>query len=80
MAPEIFRSGYNFGADIWAVGVVIYVLLVGHFPFDSGFEHNREKYLESLRKNKLEFPPDCNISEQAIDLIRSIFIQDPRMF
>ena len=37
MAPEIIlrREYYGAAADIWAVGVVMYVLLTGVFPFRS---------------------------------------------
>jgi serine/threonine protein kinase len=42
MAPEILdQSGdenpYQPPCDIWAIGVLMYVLLCGHFPF-FGFE------------------------------------------
>lgn len=40
MSPEIVRkSEYNgFKADIWSLGVVLYVLLTGKFPFKAKTE------------------------------------------
>lgn len=37
MAPEIVKkqSYDGFAADIWALGVIFYVLLTGQFPFKS---------------------------------------------
>lgn len=35
-APELYNSfNYSNKIDIWAIGVCIYCLLVGHLPFQS---------------------------------------------
>jgi 5'-AMP-activated protein kinase catalytic alpha subunit len=36
MAPELFNKGYEYygePADIWSCGIVLYVLVIGVFPF-----------------------------------------------
>lgn len=34
MAPEILeKRSYNYKADIWSLGVIIFELLTGHTPF-----------------------------------------------
>lgn len=37
MAPEIYASkdGYSFEIDLWSLGIIAFLLLVGRFPFDS---------------------------------------------
>lgn len=33
MAPEMLKRHYNFKCDIWAVGIILYKLVTGKFPF-----------------------------------------------
>lgn len=34
VAPEIARGeGVSFGADMWSIGIITYILLSGHSPF-----------------------------------------------
>ena len=37
MAPEMVESkkGYSFEVDVWAIGVIMYMMLIGKPPFQS---------------------------------------------
>ena len=34
MAPEVFKKNYNEKCDEWSMGVLLYYILSGHFPFN----------------------------------------------
>ncbi|XP_026111670.1 serine/threonine-protein kinase DCLK2-like isoform X1 [Carassius auratus] len=71
VAPEIIaESGYGLKVDIWAAGVITYILLCGFPPFRS--EKNlQEELFDQILLGRLEFPSPYwdNISLSAKDLI-----------
>ena len=34
MAPEMFYGAYDEGSDVWSLGVIVFILLIGYPPFD----------------------------------------------
>ena len=76
MAPELFRRiPYNEKCDIWSLGVIIFYMLFGYYPFK--FNYNDPVLcLDSILKTKIEFPTKSNVSEEAISLIQSMLIID----
>ena len=34
MAPEVYNKKFSYPADIWALGICMYLLITGHYPFN----------------------------------------------
>ncbi|KAG1956566.1 serine/threonine-protein kinase DCLK2 [Pimephales promelas] len=71
VAPEIIaESGYGLKVDIWAAGVITYILLCGFPPFRS--ENNlQDDLFDQILVGRLEFPSPFwdNITHSAKELI-----------
>lgn len=63
MAPEIVSKVDYCGkkADIWALGIVLYVLLCGKFPFRGMNDHGLFKKIRSCA-----YDPPTNVSEKCL--------------
>lgn len=77
MAPEIIKGEpYGVSVDIWAVGVIAYVMLAAFPPFDG---ENDVEVFASIMGVKYDFPsPEFDdVPEQALDFINSILKENP---
>jgi len=72
--PEILdRRPYNgCKAEVWSLGVMLFALLYGQFPF-STYDRERKFRVE------LTFPADSTVSSTAKDLVTSMLQVDPEM-
>uniref|UniRef100_A0A669B108 non-specific serine/threonine protein kinase n=1 Tax=Oreochromis niloticus TaxID=8128 RepID=A0A669B108_ORENI len=71
VAPEIVAEmGYGLKVDIWAAGVITYILLCGFPPFHGSGE-DQEALFEQILRGQLEFPAPHwdNVSDSAKALI-----------
>jgi cGMP-dependent protein kinase len=74
LAPEIVcGKGYSFGVDWWALGVLIYEMLVGFTPFRG---ENAEGIMQTILTGEFQFPASLK-DDQARDLISSLLCTDP---
>jgi serine/threonine protein kinase len=72
-APELFRSnGYDEKIDIWSLGVVLYVLVCGTFPF---IGENTADSRFNILTSEPSYPD--YLSPEVVDLFRGIFQKDP---
>ncbi|XP_061566303.1 serine/threonine-protein kinase DCLK2-like [Cololabis saira] len=76
VAPEIIaETGYGLKVDIWAAGVITYILLCGFPPFRS--ENNvQEELFDQILRGKLEFPsPDWDAVSLPAKMLISQMLQ-----
>ncbi|XP_066547127.1 serine/threonine-protein kinase DCLK3 [Amia ocellicauda] len=79
VAPEILsEKGYSVPVDMWATGVIVYILLCGFPPFRS-LERDQEELFEIIQLGEYEFLPPYwdNISDGSKDLISKLLQVDP---
>jgi polo-like kinase 1 len=76
IAPEILEGthGHSFEVDIWALGVVMYTLLIGKPPFEAS---NIKSTYKRIRSCSYTFPDDVEICEEARTLITDILQLNP---
>eukprot|EP00536_Pseudo-nitzschia_multiseries_P005552 jgi/Psemu1/254593/estExt_Genewise1Plus.C_1040074 len=77
VAPEILKNiPHDHRVDLWSVGVIIYLLLVGYPPF---VQETQADLFTQIRTCNWKFYKEDweNISADARDLIESLLVADP---
>jgi serine/threonine-protein kinase HSL1 (negative regulator of Swe1 kinase) len=77
-APEVVSAKPYDGkkADVWSCGVILYVMLTGSTPFNYGEGSDIRYLFRDIAKARYFMPED--LSPEAKDLIRRIFVVDPK--
>lgn len=79
VAPEILsESGYGLKVDVWAAGVIVYILLCGFPPFAND-DNDQDDLFDQILSGHFEFkkPYWDEISNAPKELISKMLIPDP---
>ena len=61
MAPEVLAyKPYSFKADIWSVGVTLFEMLTGHYPFQGS---TKGELYKTIRTGQYQISTEHNLSE-----------------
>jgi len=76
IAPETLdtKQGHSYEADVWAVGVILYTMLVGRPPFEMA---DVKQTYQRIKNNDYSFPQSACLSAKAQSLIKSILVTNP---
>ena len=76
IAPEILngKTGHSFEVDIWCIGIILYILLIGKPPFET---NNALETYKRIKSKNFSFPQGEKISIPAKELIESILVTEP---
>ncbi len=76
IAPEVlFRQPYGAEADLWSLGVIVYIMLVGYPPFH---DHDMVQLVKKIKYKPVSFegPQWALISEEGKDFLGNLLDKD----
>ncbi|CAD7082755.1 unnamed protein product [Hermetia illucens] len=76
ISPEIVAGKPYKGkpADMWALGIILYMMLYGRFPF---FKPTKREHFGMIAKGEYQIPEDKAICSHTIEIIKGLLTVDP---
>jgi len=74
-APELLSGeGYDESVDVWGIGVILFTLLTGQYPFDGSRKSN---IFKRIVKKHIDYS-QYDLSDEEINLLKRLLCKNPR--
>jgi len=75
VAPEVLNKSYTSQCDMWSLGVIVFILLVGYMPFGGSSERQQ---ISAIKSGKYTWRDDRwrNVSSEGKDFVKSLLVVD----
>ena len=76
IAPEVLDGEHSYEVDVWAIGIIIYTLLIGKPPFEA---RDLNSTYKNIREINFKWPEHCKVSYCAMKLVKKILVKDLKL-
>jgi len=78
VAPEVLAQSYTSQCDLWSLGVIVFVLLVGYMPFGGSSERQQ---VIAIQSGKCGMKKDrwAKVSPQGLDFVKKLLVVNPEV-
>jgi len=79
ISPEVYQGARPYdgkASDVWACGVVLYVMLAGSYPFQDP-DHPNSNHATMWRVLDVQYTLPENLSGDGRDLLQRVFVKEP---
>jgi len=73
MAPEMIDGKFNKKSDIWSIGVILYLMSTGYFPYSGT---SLEEVMSNIKNGKLKLDKFKNVNKELKDLVKLMLNPD----
>ena len=76
ISPDVLSGKPYHGkpSDMWALGVVLFTMLYGQFPF---YDSAPQELFNKIKTAEFSIPEDGRVSEDTVSVIRRLLVTDP---
>lgn len=75
LAPELIGQKYSHMVDVWAFGVLMYLIMYGHYPFDS---KNTRDIMVKVLTDPIKWQTKAKLGTQTLSFLKKVLEHNPK--